>query len=78
MYFCRKVYYIPEYQSGNNYTYTGSVDDNDPTDTVRIRCTGANGQTIVDSAEISCGSTVTPPTPGAGTGGAVIPNYTEV
>ncbi|MCI5051454.1 MAG: hypothetical protein MRY57_04040 [Candidatus Pacebacteria bacterium] len=65
-----------EYQSGNNYTFTGSVTDSNPTDTVRIRCTGGNGQTITDSALVQCGSTVTPPTPG--TGGTVIPNYTEV
>lgn len=64
-----------EYQSGNNYTFTGNVNDSNPQDVVRIRCLGSNGQTVTDSATISCGSTVTPP---AGTNGFVIPNYQEV
>lgn len=71
-------YSLPEdeYQTGTNYSYTGTVDDtapNTPFDTVRIRCIGANGQTVSGSASISCGSTVEPPTTGT-----VIPTYTEV
>lgn len=64
-----------EYQNGNNYTFTGNVNDSSPQDTVKIRCLGSNGQTVTDSATVSCGSTVTPP---AGTDGFVIPTYQEV
>jgi hypothetical protein len=62
-----------EYQSGTNYSFTGTVNAGSPLDTVRIRCTGSNGQTVTDSATVSCGSTVEPPTTGT-----VIPTYTEV
>lgn len=73
----------PSYQTGNAYTYSGTINNNNPTDIVTISCTGENGQIVTDSANIRCGapddpaSNCDPDTEFCG-GGNVIPTYIEV
>lgn len=68
------------YQNGSDYTFTGNVTASSPSDTVTISCIGDNGQTVTDSAQISCGSAPScdPATEVCEAGGNVIPTYIEV
>jgi hypothetical protein len=75
---------LPEnYTSGSEYTFTGNVTADSPSDEgiVRISCTGINGQRVSDIKNITCGTPTpcdTDANPNCPSGGAVIPTYIEV